>query len=120
MTEDEQIERLVKRATLIMYKNPSIFPIVEEIFISAKHYKVPKNKYEFYVRQTLETRVGLYFVVKTKYASMSDLRYISDYDFLQKLEKEILKSSILIYGKQFPDRKDVIKYKKMLAKENLN
>jgi hypothetical protein len=119
MSSEEHVSRLVKRVSEIMYKNPSLFPIVEEVFIAAKHYKVEKKKIEFYVRQTLETRVGLYFVVRTKYNSFSELRWTSEPDFLSLLEKEIIKSSILVYAKSFPDREDYKKYQKILEKESL-
>ena len=61
----EYIERIQKRIGEIMYKNRKLFSVIDNAFIAAEYHKVPKKDVEFFVRQTAEFRIGLYYIISS-------------------------------------------------------
>lgn len=118
MTEQESIERIIKRSSGIMVKYPSLFPIVDKIFIVSKnHYKIKENNLIPYVRHIIETQIGLYGLAHAKYAPLKSLQWTAEFNFFGVLEMEIVKNIILEYAESFPNKEQQAEYKKMLIDE---
>lgn len=103
MSED-YIQKIMNRVTQIMYKNPSVFPIVEEIFIAKDFYKVPDKEAEFYVSQTILSRIGLRFITKTKIQGVDEIRFTIQnigglkQNIIDEIEKALIRSILLEYS----------------------
>ena len=115
MNTEEYAERLQKRVAEIMFQNRDLFPIVDDIFISKDFYKVPDKDAEFYVRQTIESRIGLSYIIRHKVNSVEEIRYTFNYktNIVDEIEKALIKSILLEYVKVFPDHGDSEKFNKI-------
>ena len=109
MTE-EYIEKIRKRVSKIMYENRELFSIVDDIFISAEHYKVPEKDLEFYVRETINSRTGLGYIVRNKVRATNEIRFMIENGFYEKVEIALIKSILSEYFKSFPDNEDIKKF----------
>lgn len=114
---NEYTTRICEQIASIMFKYPSIFPIVAVLNSESTKYNTDQR---FYVSEYLTNRVALSFVVNTKFKIMEELQWsCKDYNLLDNLEKELIKSCLLVYTKRFPDRDEVNEYNEMLKKEKL-
>lgn len=114
---NDYITRICEQIASIMFKYPSIFPIVGVLKSEGAKYNLDQR---FYVGEYLMNRVALSFVVNTKFKIMEELQWsCKDHNLMDDLEKELIKSCLLVYTKRFPDRDEVNEYNEMLKKEKL-
>ena len=114
---NEYTARICGQIASIMFRNPSIFPIVAILKAEAAKYNTNQ---QFYVLECLMDRAALSFVVNTKFKIMGELQWsCKDHDLMDNLEKELIKSCLLVYTKRFPDRDEINEYNEMLKKEKL-
>lgn len=113
MSAEDYVERIKNRISQIMYENKKLFPIVNDIFISAEHYKVPEKDLEFYVRQTIESRIGLSFIVRNKIRFADDIRWVIGNDLLESVEKAVIKSILSEYTEYALSQKNIDEFNKI-------
>lgn len=118
INNDEYKERILIKCSNIMYKYPDVFPIVRTIRESGNAtLDNPKEDMEFYVKTTIESRIGLSFIVR-KNVQAANVFWL---DIEQSiLEKGIIKNSIIHYTYNYPVKKDRDNWNKMLSNEKLN
>lgn len=110
MTNEDYVERIKKRVSKIMFENKTLFPIVEDIFFAAEHYKIPEKDLEFYVRETISSRIGLGFIVRNKLKGADEIRWTIGNDFIEKVEIASIKSILSEYLRAFPSKEEREKF----------
>ena len=109
MGNEEYVERIKNRVTKLMYENRKVFSIVDDIFIVAGHYKVPEKDMEFYVRETISSRLGLAYIVRNKCRGVDEITYTLNniggekQDIREEIEKALIRSIMAEYLVVFPD-----------------
>ena len=111
MGTEEYIERLKNKVTKLMYENRDVFSIVDDIFIVADHYKISDKDMEFYVRETISSRLGLSYIVRNKCKGVDEIRFTMNniggdmQDTMDEIEKALIRSIMAEYLVIFPDKK---------------
>lgn len=108
-TYEDYIERIKKRVTKLMYENRKVFSIVEDIFLVAEHYNIPEKDLEFYVRETISSRLGLSYIVRNKCRGVDEITYTLNniggdkQDIRDEIENALIRSIMAEYLVIFPD-----------------
>lgn len=110
MTNEDYVERIKKRVSKIMFENKTLFPIVEDIFFAAEHYKIPEKDLEFYVRETISSRIGMGFIVRNKIRFIDEIRWCVGNENLDVVEKAMIKSILSEYLRGAPSREEIEKF----------
>ncbi len=103
MNIDEMVDNIKKNISLLMFENRVCFPILESIFLSAEHFGVPDKDIEFYVRQTIESRIGLSYIVRNKFRGYNETYLYNEPEIREKLRSGLLKSiaSEYVHGSDY-------------------
>lgn len=108
---DEQVTRVIKTVTRIMFKHQSIFPIVKPIVLYAG--KLKGDDLEFYVRETLASRIGMYDIVRYKLSGLNELWWSLKTSQMEDAKIAVTKSVLTTYLKGYDSREDGIKFRKI-------
>lgn len=120
MENEEYVERLKKRVSKLMYENRNVFPIVDDIFFAADHYKVPEQQVEFYVRETISSRLGLSYIVRNKCRGVDEIRFTLNniggkkQDIRDEIEIALIRSIMSEYLGDFLDEEAREKFKNII------
>jgi len=114
MNDDEYLELLIKDCVNILIKYPKIFTISD---IMKKHVKsYPKDKQQFMLYATLQTRIGLASVVRENFKKANHFRFI---DSNRNIRNNIIVATLNSYSSPFLFKSDRENWEKMLKNENL-
>ena len=109
---DDRLERVLKVVVKAMVKHTDIFPqsrIAKEY--AEKVLELKGNDASFYHYVTLETRIGLAFVVKKKLEAMDEIFWALDSDQMDSLRIPIAKSVLMHYLQTSPSREELETFK---------
>lgn len=110
---EDQINRITKKITKLLYNNSELFPIVESIAALCDKLSIEDKDREFYIRHTLETRMGLRTIVRNKYILFDDLRWFLNNETCPIVMTAIIKSICFEYLCKYEIKEDKIKFESL-------
>jgi len=105
MSQEDYIVRITNRVVEIMYENSNLFPVVEAMIKSAQAIGISEEDMETYIKISIDTRIGLRFIARTKCSGVDMIRGAVDNELIVPIQAALVKSITFEYLQGYYDEK---------------